>query len=216
MPSHTFVDLGMWEEAIESNKRSMEAALAYDRILYKNDSTVGSRDPISEEFAHALSFLSFAQMQLARDGEVRTSLETFIFDKEGKKYAIDDGTVADALASIALRYYIERDDWAPLESFQLMPSYFPWATFPWANLFTSYARTMSYLQRKMLSQANDALHKELNAAWEAWTSSSKFSVTPEDWKAPLVHSLSTLSLSLSLSLSLLSRSLSMFSNTAIL
>ena len=188
MPSHIFLALGMWDEEMESNRRAMAAALEQDRVFYRNV-TQGGKDPISEEFAHALSFLSFGLMQQAKDADAKALLDEMVIDKKGKKYAITDETVANALTSIAIRYSIERNRWEELERFELMPSYFPWSNYTWTNLFKHYARTMSFLQRGLIAQAKEQLANRLQPAWQAWHSSAQYSMEMEDWRSPLVRML---------------------------
>jgi tetratricopeptide (TPR) repeat protein len=93
MPSHIFIRVGAWAEAAATNARSVVAAT---RANEPNDQL------------HAMDYLVYAYLQLARDGDARRVVE-------------DAARVPDAspgrvlfpypLAAIPARYALERGDW---------------------------------------------------------------------------------------------------------
>ncbi len=98
MPSHTFTRLGYWQESIDTNARSAEAALA-----------AGS----PPEALHALDYMAYAYLQTGRDdaaGDVveRADAVAQQVDWEGP-YAV---AAHYAIAAIPARYALERGDWA--------------------------------------------------------------------------------------------------------
>ena len=63
MPSHIFVRLGMWQEAIDSNMASADAARAYGAQAHPGETT-------SEEL-HALDYLAYSYLQTGQDGKAQ-------------------------------------------------------------------------------------------------------------------------------------------------
>ncbi len=60
MPSHTFTRVGLWEQSIEANTRSKEAAL---------------RDGSIAEALHASDYLVYAYLQVGRDSDAKAVLD---------------------------------------------------------------------------------------------------------------------------------------------
>ncbi len=98
MPSHTFTRLGYWQESIDTNARSTDAALH-----------AGS----PSEALHALDYMAYAYLQTGRDTQAHEVVERAArveetVDWQGP-YAVAG---AYALAAIPARYTLERGDWA--------------------------------------------------------------------------------------------------------
>src|SRR5258708_10079187 len=93
MPSHIFTRVGLWQESAGTNKRSVAAAQ-------------GGVD--SSERLHALDYLVYADLQLARDKDAVASLD------EARRVGEDGRTALAAVyarAAIPPRYAIERGMW---------------------------------------------------------------------------------------------------------
>jgi len=93
MPSHIFTRVGLWQESAGTNKRSVAAAQ-------------GGVD--SSERLHALDYLVYADLQLARDKDAVASLD------EARRVGEDGRTALAAVyarAAIPARYAIERGMW---------------------------------------------------------------------------------------------------------
>jgi hypothetical protein len=114
MPSHIFTRVGAWEESVATNRRSAAIAKADDRL-------------------HALDYMVYAYMQLARDGDARMVVE------EAKRVTKPGSTRAGpyALAAIPARYAIERGAWK--EAMQLQPSS---TRLPYNEAMTYFARAL--------------------------------------------------------------------------
>jgi tetratricopeptide (TPR) repeat protein len=114
MPSHIFTRVGAWEESVATNRRSAAIAKADDRL-------------------HALDYMVYAYMQLARDGDARMVVE------EAKRVTNSGTTRAGpyALAAIPARYAIERGAWK--EAMQLQPSS---TRLPYNEAMTYFARAL--------------------------------------------------------------------------
>jgi tetratricopeptide (TPR) repeat protein len=94
MPSHIFVQLGMWEEAAASNRTAWEASVGW---ADRRGLPVGKRD------FHSLSWLHYAQLQL---GRVRDAEATVAIARQNAS-AAGPGRVADALAMMEARHAVE-------------------------------------------------------------------------------------------------------------
>jgi tetratricopeptide (TPR) repeat protein len=114
MPSHIFTRVGAWEESVATNRRSAAIAKADDRL-------------------HALDYMVYAYMQLARDGDARMVVE------EAKRVTNAGTTRAGpyALAAIPARYAIERGAWK--EAMQLQPSS---TRLPYNEAMTYFSRAL--------------------------------------------------------------------------
>ena len=121
MPSHIFSRVGAWRDSIDTNLRSLRAS-ATDRDRY-----------------HAMDYLVFASLQLARDSEARKWVE---FVEAASKPDEDARQIAYAAAAIPARYALERGDWAGAAQLKLRPAseQFGWVRFPEGEAVNAYAR----------------------------------------------------------------------------
>jgi hypothetical protein len=91
MPSHIFTRVGAWTDSAATNQRSAESAKK------GND---------KDEQMHALDYMVYAYLQLARDNDARLAMEEAAqvsgFVRNAGPYAF---------AAIPARYAIERGDW---------------------------------------------------------------------------------------------------------
>ena len=108
MPSHTFTRLGYWQESIDTNLRSADAALAADS---------------PSEALHAIDYMVYAYLQTAQDaaaeGELKRTAEVF------KQVAANDRYIvagAFAAAAVPTRFALERGDWPAATRVPLVPS----------------------------------------------------------------------------------------------
>lgn len=102
MPSHIFFQLGMWEEAVEANRRAWRAS---ERWVEE-----AGRSPEDRDY-HAADFLHYALLQLGRVAEARRwSEETARLAEE-----TGDGGLRWHAAVWAARERIERADWGAAE-----------------------------------------------------------------------------------------------------
>ena len=111
MPSHIYVRVGRWDDAIASNLRSRESALAFERQQGTN--------AMWDQRAHALDYLAYAYLQERRDSEALA-----VVDEIDRTNAVfPAGLIGDyALAAIPARYVLERDGWAAAETLTVRPA----------------------------------------------------------------------------------------------
>src|SRR4029077_18227213 len=94
MPSHIFTRVGEWTDSAVTNRRSADAAKR-------------SNDP--DDALHALDYMTYAYLQLARDGDARKTLEEARTLTTGINPA--RATAYYALSAMPARYVVERGAW---------------------------------------------------------------------------------------------------------
>jgi tetratricopeptide (TPR) repeat protein len=123
MPSHIFTRLGMWEESVEANARSAEAARRYEEA---NQATLASMDRV-----HAWDYLVYAYLQQGRDAAARQIVEEALDTRGVTNFAVEYG-----LAAIPARYALERARWTDAARLPLFEA----ATLPEAAAVRHFAR----------------------------------------------------------------------------
>jgi tetratricopeptide (TPR) repeat protein len=143
MPSHIFTRVGSWQESVATNRRSMEVAAAG-----------GDGD----EAWHAVDYMVYAELQLARDGEARKVMdETRYLPGTSARFV-----APYAMAAVPARYAVERGDWQAAA--RIAPTR---SSYPFVDAITYFARSVGAARSGDLSAAKkdaeqlDALHKTL-------------------------------------------------------
>jgi tetratricopeptide (TPR) repeat protein len=127
MPSHTFTRVGMWNESIRTNLRSM---------------SVAKRDRSWAEVLHAADYAVYAYLQVRNDSAAQAILVELPavaaqFDPNAVTGAAPGFAGLFALAAIPARYALERDAWGDAAELQ------PKATaFPYTEALTYFARAL--------------------------------------------------------------------------
>jgi hypothetical protein len=127
MPSHTFTRVGMWQESVETNLRSMEVA--------------ESNAAISEAL-HAADYAVYAYLQRRNDTAARALLARLPelagrFDPTAVTGAAPPAAGFFAIAAIPARYALERREWAEAAALRATPS-----PVPYADALTHFARAL--------------------------------------------------------------------------
>lgn len=133
MPSHIFIRLGLWQQAISSNLDAEAAAKAY-AIRHH---LAGAWD----EQLHAMDYLAYAYLQRAQDKKAASVLQDM-----NKLTRADPPNfkVAYALTAIPARYALERRQWSEAAKLPLDHPHitFPWANFLWGPAHLYFARAV--------------------------------------------------------------------------
>jgi len=155
MPSHIYVDLGMWEQAIVANQASMNSA--YD---YK----MGGRD---HDWMHASSFIEFALLQKGLDAHATALYQSF------GALAATDHPPDPQLAGF---YLIETKQWNLAQNFSLST----WAPgVPWPEyvdggnyLFSLFTNLIGNVHNgdsnSVLVVSQQLLAANASLSWPAW------------------------------------------------
>ena len=161
MPSHIFTRVGLWTESAETNVRSAASA---------------RRDGDGDEQAHAMDYMVYAYLQLARDTDARR-----VVDERGQvaRYVRFAGPYA--LAAIPARYAVERGDWAAATKLEPTPG-----AFPFAEALTHFARGLGAARTGdaagaekeglELARLRDALKAAKNEYWATEVEVSRLGV----------------------------------------
>jgi tetratricopeptide (TPR) repeat protein len=132
MPSHIFIRLGLWQEAIRSNLDAEASAKAF---AIRNHLS-GTWD---EQF-HAMDYLAYAYLQSAQDKQARGVLEEL---NKIPRAEPETFKVAYAVAAIPARYALERRRWDEAAKLSLPTlGAFPWQRFRWAEAHIHFARAI--------------------------------------------------------------------------
>jgi tetratricopeptide (TPR) repeat protein len=133
MPSHIFTRLGLWEDSIQSNLASAEAAR---RDLHRTMPGANSFDEL-----HAMDYLAYAYLQSGRDAEARKVLDAA---SRAEKFDKENFAAAYALSAIPARLALERRDWKAATTVVLKPAGFAWSRFPWTESTAVFARAVGF------------------------------------------------------------------------
>lgn len=142
MPSHTFTRVGMWEQSVESNRRSLEVALSTASIA---------------EALHASDYMAYAYLQLGKEKEAKSVLDGLPalaarFDPTAITGAAPGSAGVFALAAIPARWVLERGAWEEAAALE------PKATaFPYAEAMTYFARALGASHVKDLAKAKASI-----------------------------------------------------------
>ena len=159
MPSHTFTRVGLWEESIDANKRSMNVALGSSSIA---------------EALHAADYSMYAYLQLGQEKKAKAVLDGLPalvarFDPAAITGAAPASAGFFAIAAIPARWVLERRAWreaAALEP-KATPNLYPEA-------MTYFARALGASHTRDLAKARAAvdslgsIHKQLIAKGEGY------------------------------------------------
>ena len=146
MPSHIFTRLGMWNEAIESNRASAEASRAYAKLR--------QRDATEAEELHALDYLVYSYLQEAQDNKAKEIVDFAATVRKTNPELEFSG--AYALASMPARYALERNDWKSAATLGI-PNVPHWSTFPFMEALIEYAHALGRAHTNDLEGARSAI-----------------------------------------------------------
>ena len=159
MPSHTFTRVGMWQESVNTNLRSIAAAgpeLAFGEML------------------HASDYAVYAYLQMRRDSSAKRILDGLPaiaakFDANAITGAAPGSAGVFALAAIPARYALERREWKEAASLTPTPSKYPYTE---AMTYLTRALGSAHLGDVAVARASidslNAIHDRLVASGEAY------------------------------------------------
>jgi hypothetical protein len=127
MPSHTFTRVGMWEESVNANNRSMKVALSSGSIA---------------EALHAADYDMYAYLQMGKDSDAKAILDGLPalaarFNPNAITGAAPGSAGVFALAAIPARWVLERSAWAEAAALEPKAS-----AFPYTEAMTYFARSL--------------------------------------------------------------------------
>ena len=161
MPTHTFTRLGLWQESIDWNRRSADAALKHP---------VGEAKSL--HYFHALDYLAYAYLQGAEDGRA----EAVLAELEAVEPPYQPHLAsAYTFAAVPARMALERQLWEEAADLEpRSPSDYPWDTAASSEAITYFARALGAARSGRFEQARadlevlDGLHRAVAAASPYW------------------------------------------------
>ena len=151
MPSHIFIRLGLWQEAIRSNLDAEASAKAFAA----RNKLAGAWD----EQLHAMDYLVYAYLQTAQDKHALAVLEEL---KQIQSVDPKNFKVAYSFAAIPARYLLERKRWDEATKLTLPPNtagMFPWQKFGWAEAHIHFARALGFARSGDVASARQEMDK---------------------------------------------------------
>lgn len=151
MPSHIFIRMGLWQEAIGSNIAAESSARAFAR----RHNMAGAWD----EQLHAMDYLAYAYLQRAQD-----KLAWGVLYELNRIQTVDPKNfkVAYAFAAIPARYALERRRWDEAAKLALPANtvnMFPWQKFGWAEAHIHFARAIGFARSGDANSARREVEK---------------------------------------------------------
>lgn len=143
MPSHIYVRLGDWQQVIDWNRRSADAALDHHEA-----------GPVSFHYIHALDYLVYGYLQ---QGDVDSAAEVA---REAAEVDRHQPAFASAFhaATIPARLAVEQRDWAAARDLRVRsPDNLPWDDAHWPEALTWYARGLGAVHTGADDLADDAI-----------------------------------------------------------
>jgi hypothetical protein len=154
MPSHIFTRLGLWDESIQSNTKSIYTAKYYDNET--------SLDGNSGAEIHAMDYLIYAYLQKGNNAKAN---ELYQYLQSVNKLVASTGPYN--FGAIPARIFLENKDWVKAAQLKQHPSNVNWGEFPWEKALTHFARVLGATHIGDHDSAEkdlailEALHKEL-------------------------------------------------------
>jgi hypothetical protein len=163
MPSHIFTRLGYWEDSIETNRRSAEAAKAE---LKQANLEAGSYNAV-----HAMDYIVYAALQLARDRDARSVVDEV---RAIEKIDSEQFAAAFAFAAIPARYALERRAWREAVDLPLHPRSLSWAKFPQAEAINAFARGLAAARSGNMAAAKQEIARLSSLAYALATAKNAY------------------------------------------
>jgi tetratricopeptide (TPR) repeat protein len=147
MPSHIFTRLGLWDDCIQSNIKSVDAAKCYAE-------STGIKGHWDEEL-HGLDYLVYAYLQKGDNAAAGEQLKYIASIKEVFPVNFKE---AYTFAAAPSRMALENKNWQEVAGLQLHPN-FPWKRFPWQEAIIHFARLLGAAHTDKGSAAQAELEK---------------------------------------------------------
>src|SRR5205823_3550154 len=112
MPSHIFTRLGLWDDDIASNTRSVAAAHKFEDERHLN--------ALWDQRGHAWDYMAYAYLQQGRDAEAKRVVDEAA--AVTAVYPLGSLTNAYALAALPARYALERGRWRDATALAVRPA----------------------------------------------------------------------------------------------
>ncbi len=142
MPSHIYVRLGDWDQVIDWNRRSADAAREHD-----------VNGAVSFHYIHAIDYMVYGHLQRGEvDQAIAAKNEAMSVDRHQSGFV-----TAYHAAAMPARIAVEQRDWsAARELSNQEPDYLAWEDYHWPAGMTWYARGLGAVHSGDLQLAREA------------------------------------------------------------
>jgi tetratricopeptide (TPR) repeat protein len=147
MPSHIYSTLGMWQEAISSDRAADDATIAYTARVNPQAAAEPAKDPGRYHF---LDFLTNAYLQLGQDQQAKRIVDAR--DSVAEYPAGFRYSGHTAFAAIPVRYAFERAAWAEAATLAI-----PKTPFVQAEAITWFGRAIGAARSGDVKKAREAI-----------------------------------------------------------
>lgn len=148
MPSHIFVRLGLWQEAIDSDLASAKVA---QELTHRSMPGATSFDAL-----HAWDYLVYAYLQTGQDTKAKQIVQSV---SKIRKLDANQFSAGYAMAAIPTRYALERHAWKEAANLKLKQPFFPWSKYPYAEAIIHFGRSIGNSRIGNIKPAQEALAK---------------------------------------------------------
>ncbi|MEO9052539.1 MAG: hypothetical protein ABI280_12120 [Ginsengibacter sp.] len=148
MPSHIFTRLGLWDESIQSNLKSISAAQCYAEAA-----DIPGHD---DEELHGLDYIVYAYLQ---KGENTLAEKQVQYVATINRVHPVKSNVAYAFAAIPCRYVLENKQWKEAATLEEHHANFSWNNFPWEEAIIHSTRLLGAVHIENLNAAKIELSK---------------------------------------------------------
>ncbi|MEO7310430.1 MAG: tetratricopeptide repeat protein [Chitinophagaceae bacterium] len=148
MPSHIFTRLGLWDECIHSNLKSIEAAQCYA----EQADIPGHWD----EELHGLDYLVYAYLQKGNNADAEKQVAYLNTIKN--VYPLNF-KVAYAFAAVPCRFMLENKQWKESAALKVSYANLSWNNFPWQEAIIHFTRLLGNVHINNLGEAKLELVK---------------------------------------------------------
>lgn len=143
MTSHIYTRLGLWQESMEFNRRSADAAWARPMD-----------GQVSRHYLHAIDYLMYAYLQAGRDDAARELLA----DLQGLGEMYDHTATAYSVAAIPARWALEHRDWEAARGLaDGLPGTVDWEKYPQCVAIPVFAEALAAARTGELEAAHRAV-----------------------------------------------------------
>jgi tetratricopeptide (TPR) repeat protein len=149
MPSHIYSTLGMWQEAISSDRAADDATIAYTARVNPHAAADPAKDPGRYHF---LDFLTNAYLQLGQDQQAKRIVDAR--DSFAEYPADFPYSGHTAFAAIPVRYAFERAAWAEAATLAI-----PNTPFAQAEAIAWFGRAIGAARSGDMTKAREAIDR---------------------------------------------------------
>ena len=147
MPSHIFIRMGLWDEAIHSNLSSVSSAKCYAE-------ETGIKGHWDEEL-HGLDYLVYAYLQ---KGDNLRAREQWDYLNKMEHVSPVNFKVAYAFAAIPSRYLLENKVWEKAAGLTVSPPNLKWQDYPWQEAIIHFTRLLGSVHTGRIDSAKAELN----------------------------------------------------------